>query len=128
MVDTRHFEEVFVTRLLGAIDGLDAHTDGVLFDSENSQAVTVMRARYADQIHCVYIDPPYNTDASAIDYKNGYKASSWMSLINDRLNLSQQLMNDSGVLIAAIDDEQQRELNFLIDETFNGRVLGTVCV
>src|SRR5438477_13142850 len=125
MVDTRHFEEVFVTRLLGAIDGLDAHTDGVLFDSENSQAVTVMRARYTDQINCVYIDPPYNTDASAIDYKNGYKASSWMSLLNDRLSLTKDIMDESGVLIAAIDDEQHRELNFLIGENFNERILGT---
>lgn len=128
MVDTRHFEEVFVTRLLGAIDGLDAHTDGVLFDSENSQALAVMRARYTDQINCVYIDPPYNTDASAIDYKNGYKASSWMSLLNDRLSLTKDIMDESGVLIAAIDDEQQRELNFLIGENFNERILGTICV
>jgi adenine-specific DNA-methyltransferase len=31
-------------------------------------------------------------------------------------------------LVAAIDDVQQRELNFLMDETFRGNILGTICV
>ena len=73
-MDTRYFETAFVNRLLGAIDDLDAIVDGVLFDSENSQALALMQARYQDQVNCIYIDPPYNTDASAIDYKNGYKS------------------------------------------------------
>ena len=128
MVDTRHFGENFLHGLLGAIDDFDVHEDGVLFESENSQALAFMQARYKDKINCVYIDPPYNTDASAIDYKNGYKASSWMSLINDRLALSKPLMDEFGVLIAAIDDEQQRELSFLVGDNFKGRILGTVCV
>ena len=128
MIDTRHFDDNFVQRLLNAIDDLDEHVGGVLFDSENSQALAVMRARYRQRIDCIYIDPPYNTNASAIDYKNGYKASSWMSLLNDRLGLSKQLMDESGVLIAAIDDEQQRELNFLVGDNFSGRILGTICV
>ena len=128
MVDTRHFGEDFQQRLLSDVDGLDAHVDGVLIEGENSQALALMQAKYAGRIDCVYIDPPFNTDASAIDYKNGYKSSSWMSLINDRLRLSRPIMTETGVLIAAIDDEQQRELNFLIGDNFDGRILGTVVV
>ena len=88
----------------------------------------MIRARYRGQVQCVYIDPPYNTDASAIDYKNGYKASSWMSLLNDRLLLSWPLMATDGVLIAAIDDEQHRELSFLLSDNFANQFLGTICV
>ena len=128
MVDTRHFGEDVRKRLIDCIDNIDENIDGVLIDSENSQALALMQARYSDQIDCIYIDPPYNTDASAIDYKNGYKSSSWMSLLNDRLRLSRPVMTDSGVLIAAIDDEQYRELNFLIGENFDGRILGTIVV
>ena len=128
MVDTRHFEDGFLQRVLGDIDAIDANLDGVLFEGENSQALAIAQAKYARQIDCVYIDPPYNTDASAIDYKNGYKSSSWMSLMNDRLRLSRPIMTEAGVLIAAIDDEQQRELNFLIGDNFDGRILGTVVV
>ncbi|GHD73191.1 hypothetical protein GCM10007164_21790 [Luteimonas padinae] len=128
MVDTRHFDAAFVARLLDESDDLDEKTDGVLVHSENFQALSLMQARYRNGAQCIYIDPPYNTDASAIDYKNGYKESSWMSLLNDRLRLSKSLMAQDGVLIAAIDDEQQRELSFLLSTNFDGRLLGTVCV
>ena len=128
MVDTRHFDLGFTAGLLDAIGDLDEQTDGVLFHSENFQALAIMQNRYSSRFDCVYIDPPYNTDASAIDYKNGYKASSWMSLLNDRLLLSKPLMAADGVLIAAIDDEQQRELSFLLSENFDGQLLGTICV
>lgn len=128
MLDTRHFGEEFCQRLLSEIDGLDTQVDGVLVESENSQALALMQTKFRGRIDCVYIDPPYNTDASAIDYKNGYKSSSWMSLLNDRLRLSRPVMAETGVLIAAIDDEQQRELNFLIGDNFDGRILGTIVV
>ncbi len=128
LVDTRHFDVTFTARLLEAIGDIDEKTDGVLFHSENFQALNLMQARYREGVGCVYIDPPYNTDASAIDYKNGYKASSWMSLLNDRVFLSRSIIADDGVLIAAIDDEQQRELSFLLSDNFDNRLLGTVCV
>ncbi|MFH0999035.1 MAG: DNA methyltransferase [Pseudomonadota bacterium] len=128
VVDTRHFDANFTARLLEAVGDVGAQTDGVLFHSENFQALSLMQQRYQEQVDCIYIDPPYNTDASAIDYKNGYKASSWMSLLNDRLLLSKSLLVADGVLIAAIDDEQQRELSFLLSGNFDGQLLGTVCV
>ena len=131
MVDTRHFSADFTERLLEALGtggSLDEMTDGVLFHSENFQALRLMERRYQGRVDCVYIDPPYNTDASAILYKNGYKASSWMSLLSDRLVVSQSLMATDGVLIAAIDDEQQRELSFLLSAVFDNRLLGTICV
>ena len=128
VVDTRHFDADFGSRLLESLSDLDEHTDGVLIHGENYQALSLIQARYREQVQCVYIDPPYNTDASAIDYKNGYKASSWMSLLNDRLLLSKPLMATDGVLIAAIDDEQQRELSFLLSDNFANHLLGTICV
>jgi adenine-specific DNA-methyltransferase len=127
MVDTRHFSADFTARLLHALGDLDEQTDGVLFHSENFQTLTLMQTRYREQVKCIYIDPPYNTDASAIDYKNGYKASSWVSLIEGRVSQSRNLLIEDGVLIAAIDDEQQRELNFILSQVF-GDLLGTICV
>ena len=37
-------------------------------------------------------------------------------------------MTDDGVLVAAIDDAQQRELSFLLSETFDDNLLGIICV
>lgn len=128
VIDTRHFDAGFSERLLESIEDVESLADGVVFHSDNFQALACMQMRYRGQITCVYIDPPYNTDASAIDYKNGYKASSWMSLLNDRMILAKPVLAADGVFIAAIDDEQQRELSFLLADNFDGRLLGTICV
>lgn len=128
VLDTRHFDATFRNKLIHGFDDLDAQIGGVVVHSENFQAVTLLQERYRGRIDCIYIDPPYNTDASAIDYKNGYKASSWMSLIEGRVLPSRALLREDGVLVAAIDDEQQRELSFILSSVFNGLLLGTFCV
>ena len=84
VLDTRHFDRGFTDRLLAALSAagpLDEQTDGVLLHGENFQALNLLQARYCGQVRCVYIDPPYNTDASAILYKNNYKDSSWLALM-----------------------------------------------
>lgn len=128
VVDTRHFAQDFKRRMLAAFDDIDGTTEGLLIHGENFQALSLLQARFREQVKCVYIDPPYNTDASAIDYKNGYKASSWISLIEGRVSLSKPMLTDAGVLVAAIDDEQHRELSFALSNIFKGRLLGTMCV
>ena len=69
MVDTAFFDAGFKARLLAAFDDLDAACDGVLVHGENFQALRLLTPRYAGQVKCIYIDPPYNTDASPIMYK-----------------------------------------------------------
>lgn len=128
MIDTRHFSREFTLKLLASVENLDESLDGVCFHSENFQALQLMQERYREQVRCVYIDPPYNTDASPINYKNGYKSSSWTSLLRDRLQLARSMLDASGVLVAAIDDEQQRELSFVLTDVFRRNNLGTVCV
>lgn len=58
----------------------------------------------------IYIDPPYNTSENAFLYKNNYKHSSWATMISSRILHSKQLMTDSGVIIAAIDDTEYSSL------------------
>lgn len=106
VLDTQHFDVGFTARLLQAIGGVDDQTDGVLFHSENFQALSLMLARYREQVKCIYIDPPYNTAASEIAYKNSYKHSSWLSLIQDRIARARSLMTNDGALSVAIDDAE----------------------
>ena len=131
LLDTRHFDADFTSRLLAALSEagpLDEQTDGLLIHGENFQALNLLKARYQGQVNCIYIDPPFNTDASPILYKNGYKSSTWSSLMENGLRVSRTLLSEEGVLVAAIDDEQQRELNFLLSGVFHGRILGTILV
>ncbi|MDO9190672.1 MAG: hypothetical protein Q7U24_12420, partial [Sulfurimicrobium sp.] len=103
MLDTAYFADLLKQALLAEIDGIDEQCNGLLFHAENFQALQIMQARLGREIDCIYIDPPYNTDASSITYKNGYKSSSWVALMDDRLHQSRPLLTDKGVLVAAID-------------------------
>lgn len=129
MLDTRHFNREFTHRILAAINNLDEKLDGVCFHSDNFQALQLMQERYREQVNCIYIDPPYNTDAGPISYKNGYRSASWVSLLVDRLDVSSRMLAQTGVLCATIDDYQQKELHFLIEELFGREnIAGTVAI
>nr|WP_317401255.1 DNA methyltransferase [Plesiomonas shigelloides] len=128
LVNTELYTNQFKYKLLNEIENVDRVIDGLLISSDNFQGLNLLSSKYGGVIDCIYIDPPYNTDASAILYKNGYKSSSWASLINDRVAISAGLLKNNGVLVAAIDDAQQRELNYILSENFNDNILGTICV
>ena len=121
MVDTRHFSADFTERLLEALGtggSLDEMTDGVLFHSENFQALRLMERGYRGRVDCVYIDPPYNAPNSEIAYKNNYKHSSFLSLLESRLELSRGLAVASGSHVVAIDKHEANGVERLIDSVF----------
>ena len=129
VLDTRHFALHFTATLIAAMGDVDGLTDGVLVQSDNFQALSLTQARYRNKVKCIYIDPPYNTDGSPISYKNGYRSSSWICLIEDRLLASLRFLVPDGVLCVTIDDYQQKELSFLLESTFSrDRMLGTVTI
>lgn len=127
MLDTSHFTADFSDRLLSEFEDLDGMTDGVLLHSENWQALRLLREKYSGCIDSAYIDPPYNTDASAILYKNGYKDSSWLCLMENGLGESRRLLTRDGVLCCAIDDEESWRLRGVLQSMFE-RELGVVAV
>ncbi|SRR5581483_4188974 len=85
VLDTRHFSPEFVNHLLSGVADLEEDLNGVLIRSDNFHALTFLKDRYRTQVECVYIDPPYNTAATPILYKNDYKESSWLCLLASRL-------------------------------------------
>lgn len=70
MVDTTLFAIEFKQALLAAINNLDDSLDGLLIHGDNFQALNLLQERYQEQVKCVHIDPPYNTDTSGFAYKN----------------------------------------------------------
>ena len=110
VVDTQFFNRSWKYKLLGTLDRLDEHTDGLLVNSENFQALELMEDRYLQQVDCLYLDPPYNTAASEIVYKNSYKHSSWLSLISNRLERSLGLVKDDSISCMSIDDFELSKL------------------
>jgi len=129
VVDTRHFPQDFTDRLLASFDDLDEMTDGLLVHSENWQALNLLQEKYRERVKCIYIDPPYNTAASEILYKNNYKHSSWLSLVIERIISAWPTLNRNGQLCIAIDDVEFSRLHLAIQSLFGmDLILGTVVV
>jgi len=118
LVDTAHFDAAFKDDLLAQFDDIDGECDGVLLSSENFQGLNLLAEKYRAQVKCFYIDPPYNTAASEIIYKNGYKHSSWMTLLENRIFQSMQIMGNESVFIVAIDDAEMVYLCHVLDACF----------
>lgn len=118
VLDTRHFDSGFKDRLLSHFDNLDNETDGLLIHGENFQVLNLLKEKYRESLKAIYIDPPYNTNASAILYKNNYKDSSWMSLMADRIPVSRELLTNNGIFCAAIDDVEASNLRQLLQNLF----------
>ena len=129
VLDTAHFSTAFKDRLLSHFDNLDAETDGLLIHGENFQALNLLTAKYRESLKAIYIDPPYNTKGSPILYKNNYRDSSWMSLMADRISLSRELLTDTGIFCAAIDEVEVSNLRLILQQLFGKEnELGVVAV
>lgn len=118
VLDTAFFSNEFKERLVASIDGLDAKLDGLLIHSENSQAIELLMERYKGQIKCIYIDPPYNSPSSEILYKNNFKDSSWISMMDSRLSNSNRLSTIDGSTVIAIDKYEHHWLFCLCKQLF----------
>ncbi|RVZ39428.1 site-specific DNA-methyltransferase, partial [Helicobacter pylori] len=53
-------------------------------------------------------------------YADNFKRSSWLSMMENRLELAHSLLNDKGVMFVSIDDNEQAYCKALMDEVFNG--------
>lgn len=118
VLDTAFFDEVFKAKLLAEIQELDETSDGLLIHSENFQALEFLHKKHDQSFDCIYIDPPYNTSASEIIYKNSYKHSSWLSLISDRLLSIREIMPDHANICVTIDDVEFNKLSHLMEHVF----------
>lgn len=120
IVDTKHFPNTFKFALLESIPNLDEQTDGVMINGDNYHVLQLMQMRYANKVSGIYIDPPYNTDGMEIIYKNGYKDSSWLSLISSRLPLGNQLLAPDAVECVMIDDAEYANLSSMMRQQMPG--------
>jgi len=118
LIDTKHFTYKFKNDVMNNIENIDDYINGLIIESENYQALNLLMNKYIDKIGCVYIDPPYNTGKDYFIYKDNYMHSSWLSLINDRLILSKNLLKEDSVFYVSIDDNEFSKLRLLLDNIF----------
>ncbi|MDI9311844.1 MAG: site-specific DNA-methyltransferase [Limnohabitans sp.] len=119
-LDTKYFKDIELD-ILALFDNLDEALDGRLIHSENYQALNTLQEKYKEKIQCIYIDPPYNTDSSPIIYINNYKDSSWLTMMDNRFEVSKKLLLPTGINVTAIDDIELRYLTTIQDSIFGNK-------
>lgn len=96
----------------------DKDTENMLIHGDNLLALKALESKYAGQIKCIYIDPPYNTGKAFNNYDDNIEHSLWLSLIRERLLLLHRLLSYDGVIFIQINDDEAAYLKVLCDEVF----------
>lgn len=94
--------------------------DNLIIKGNNLLAISSLLKRYEGQIKCIYIDPPYNpaSQANTFAYNNTFNRSTWLTFMKNRLEVAKRLLKKEGVMIVAIDKNEQPRLQILIEELF----------
>lgn len=114
-LDTAFYPFEFKWKLLSSIDNFDEQCDGLLINSDNFQALQILNNRYDKQIGAIHIDPPYNTATSGFLYKNTFQHSSWISMMENRVSSSINLLSDNGSYLCHIDENEYENLHLLFE-------------
>ena len=140
----KHHKEV-PFRLLEPVPALScgaADSGNLIVQGDNLHALKALLPRYAGQVKCVYIDPPYNTGNEGWAYNDNVNSPEirkwlgevvgkegetldrhdrWLSMMYPRLVLLKQFLRDDGVIFVSIDDNEVGNLRPLMDEVFGVR-------
>ena len=116
-VDTKHLSKELKQKILSSFDNLDEIMDGVLIKSDNFQALNTLMPKYREQIDLIYIDPPFNT-GSDFAYKDRFQDSTWLTLMENRLNLSREFLSERGSFYLHLDYNADYMGRFLLNNEF----------
>ena len=104
-------------------------TDNMLIHGDNLLALKALESKYAGQIKCIYIDPPYNTGSAFENYDDNVEHSIWLNLMRSRLEILKKLLAEEGLIFIQIDDNEQAYLKVLCDEIFGrNNYLNTIII
>ena len=93
-------------------------TENMLIHGDNLLALKALESRYAGQVKCIYIDPPYNTGSAFEHYDDNLEHSQWLNLMRPRLEILKNLLAEDGSIWISIDDDEGHYLKVLCDEIF----------
>ncbi|GAA7413475.1 site-specific DNA-methyltransferase [Helicobacter pylori] len=89
-----------------------------LIKGNNLIALHSLKKKFAKQVKCIYIDPPYNTGNDSFNYNDNFNHSSWLVFMKNRLEIAKEFLSDDGVIFIQCDDNEQAYLKVLCDEIF----------
>jgi len=117
-IDTKYFKDLEL-EILSLFDDLDQSLDGWLIKSENYQALNTILTKFREKVQTIYIDPPFNKEQDAdYLYNVKYKDSSWITLLENRLQLAKDLLNEKGSIFVRCDYNGNMYVRLLMNEIF----------
>ena len=132
-------------------------TENLYIEGDNLAALKILQESYLGKVKMIYIDPPYNTGKNYI-YRNDFSLdrddyyeqageisesgsklvsnprtygrfhSAWLTMFYERILLARNLLRKDGVLVVAIDENEQASLQTLLKEVFSESVYDVVSV
>lgn len=140
----KHHREV-PFRLLEPVADLSCgpvDSGNLIVQGDNLHALKALLPRYAGQVKCIYIDPPYNTGNEGWVYNDNVNSPEirkwlgevvgkegetldrhdrWLCMMYPRLVLLRQFLREDGAIFVSIDDNEVGNLRPLMDEIFGAR-------
>ncbi|MDB4942410.1 MAG: Type restriction-modification system methylation subunit [Labilithrix sp.] len=95
--------------------------ENLLVHADNLKALRALRKRFAGQVRCVYLDPPFNTGRTFAEYTDLLTPAAWVAMMKPRLEALVPLLAEDGAVFAEIDDTQLAPLTLLLDEVLGAR-------
>ena len=116
-IDTKHLSREVKFELLSSFENLEELLNGELIKSDNFQALNTIMPKYQGKIDLIYIDPPFNT-GSDFEYKDKFQDSTWLSLMENRLELAKNLLSDKGSFYLHLDHNANYRGRELLNSIF----------
>ena len=96
----------------------DPNTENMLIHGDNLLALKALEKKYAGQVKCIYIDPPYNINVMNEHYEDMLEHSEWLNRMFPRIKLLYSLLKEGGSIWVSIDDVECHYLRVMLDEVF----------
>lgn len=117
----------------------DEQSGNLIVQGDNLHALKALLPRYAGQVKCIYIDPPYNTGNEGWVYNDNVNSPEirkwlgavvgkegetldrhdrWLCMMYPRLVLLKKFLRDDGVILISLDDNESANARLLLDEIF----------
>lgn len=119
VLDTAFFDAKFKHQLVKSMENIDEQTNGLLVKSDNYHALNLISEKYIKSVNAIYIDPPYNTGSDGFVYKDQYKDSSWLTMMENRLLIAKKLMTPDSSISISINENELFNSKCLLDSMFS---------
>lgn len=94
--------------------------ENLIIKGNNLLALHPLLGQFRGRVKLIYIDPPFNpaSAANTFMYNNNFNHSTWLTFMQNRLEVAKQLLTKDGVLVVAIDDNAVFYLGVMLHEIF----------